>query len=283
MTTMHSRQQLQMLASLKAQREDGLRMLRVTRDQAMILKDPCSEILLAGSNRGGKTILAAARFASIFRDVPIMTMDGEEVHCRLPHQQGRELLMWVIGDHLKHIGQTIYRVLFKRGLYKIVRDPKTGWWRSWNPVQFPSDRDIPRKDQHPSFPLIPGFDLENNIDPASEIQANGAQIPYKLIPRFFEGEVEAPLPSFACSGNKMPSNTCFAGPGRAGNENTGSLKVPHSGEHLVQLCNSRRNAGIRGGMVQSGRSNRNHRNPIFVDQKGKLVRAMRRTAVFHDS
>ena len=169
MTTMHSRQQLQMLANLKSQREDGLRMLRVTRDQAMVLRDPCSEILLAGSNRGGKTILAAARFASIFRDVPITTMDGEEVHCRLPHQQGRELLMWVIGDHLKHIGQTIYRVLFKRGLYKIVRDPKTGWWRSWNPVQFPSDRNIPRKDQHPSFPLIPGFDLQNNIDPTSEI------------------------------------------------------------------------------------------------------------------
>ena len=161
---------LEMLATLQAQRQDGLRMLRVTREQAEILKDPCSEILLAGSNRGGKTILAAARFASIFRDIPITTMDGEEIHCRLPHQKGRELIMWVIGDHLKHIGQVVYRVLFKRGLYKIVRDPQTGWWRAWNPVMFPDDRKIPRKEQYQSFPLIPGFDRNNDIDPSSDIQ-----------------------------------------------------------------------------------------------------------------
>lgn len=169
MSTSHSRQQLEQLAALKARRFDGLRMLRVTREQAEILRDPCSEILLTGSNRGGKTLLAAARFASICRDIPVMTVDGEEIDCRLPHQKDRGLLTWVIGDHLKHIGQTLYRVLFKPGLFSIVQDKRTGWWRAWNPVMFPEDRDCPRSARKPAPPLIPGFNLMRDIDPASDI------------------------------------------------------------------------------------------------------------------
>lgn len=169
MTAAHSRQHLEMLAALKSRRMDGLRMLRVTREQAEILRDPCSEILLSGSNRGGKTLLAAARFASIVRDIPILTVDGEEIDCRLPHQKDRPLLTWVIGDYLKHIGQTIYRVLFQSGLFKMVKDERTGWWRAWNPVMFPGDRNIPRSQQMPAPPLIPGFDLQHNIDPHSDI------------------------------------------------------------------------------------------------------------------
>lgn len=164
-----SRSQLEVLSNLKARRMDGLRMLRVTREQADILRDPCSEILITGSNRGGKTLLAAARFASIVRNVPIMTMDGEEIHCRLPHQMDRALLTWVIGDHLKHIGQTIYRVLFKPGLFSMVKDKRTGWWRAWNPVLFQEDKTCKRSDRKPAPPLIPGFNIMREIDPASDI------------------------------------------------------------------------------------------------------------------
>lgn len=165
----HSRAQLEMLANLKRHRMDGLRMLRVTREQAEILRDPCSEILLTGSNRGGKTLLAAARFASIVRDIPVTTIDGEEIDCRLPHQKNRALLTWVIGDHLKHIGQTLYRVLFKPGLFQMVMDKQTGWWRAWNPLMFPGDKDIPRADRKPAPPLIPGFSIDREIDPNSDI------------------------------------------------------------------------------------------------------------------
>lgn len=162
-------QQMEMLAALKNHRMDGLRMLRVTREQAEILKDPCSEILITGSNRGGKTLLAAARFASIVRDIPIITVDGESIDCRLPHQKGRALLTWVIGDHLKHIGQTLYRVLFKPGLFQMVKDSRTGWWRAWNPLMYPEDRTCPRSERKPAPPLIPGFSIERDIDPASDI------------------------------------------------------------------------------------------------------------------
>lgn len=167
--TTATRSRLEQLAQLKALRMDGLRMLRFTREQAEILRDPCSEILLTGSNRGGKTLLAAARFASIARDLPLTTMDGDLIDCRLPHQKGRALLMWTIGDYLKHIGQTLYRVLFMPGLFKIVIDKDTGFWRAWNPVMFPGDWDIPAKDRHPAPPLIPGLDLQHNIAPNSDI------------------------------------------------------------------------------------------------------------------
>ena len=165
-----TRSQLEQLSALRSLRLDGLRMLRFTRQQAEILRDPTSEILLTGSNRGGKTLLAAARFASIARDIPLMTMDGELIDCRLPHQKDRALLMWVIGDYLKHIGQTIFRVLFLPGLFKTVIDKDTGFPRAWNPVQFPSDWQIPAKDRLPSPPLIPGLDLQHNISPTSDIQ-----------------------------------------------------------------------------------------------------------------
>jgi len=169
--TSHSRQptQLEMLAALKSHRMDGLRMLRVTREQAVILHDPCSEILLTGSNRGGKTLLAAARFASIVRDIPITTIDGDEIHCRLPHQRSRAMLTWVIGDHLKHIGQTLYRVLFKEGLFDMVKDRRTGFWRAWNPLMFPEDRGIERSERRPAPPLIPGFSIEREISANSDI------------------------------------------------------------------------------------------------------------------
>lgn len=167
--TTSPRSRLDQLAQLQAHRLDGLRMLRFTREQAEILRDPCSEILLSGSNRGGKTLLAAARFAAIARDIPLTTMDGDRIDCRLSHQKDRALLMWVIGDYLKHIGQTIYRVLFMPGLFKCVIDRDTGFLRAWNPVMFPDDWNIPLNQRKPSPPLIPGLDLMHNISPNSDI------------------------------------------------------------------------------------------------------------------
>jgi hypothetical protein len=76
---------------------------------------------------------AAAWFASLARDVPVKTADGREIHCRRDYQRGRPLLMWVVGLKLDHIGQTIYRLLFQPGAYKIIQDKTTGAWRAWQP------------------------------------------------------------------------------------------------------------------------------------------------------
>jgi hypothetical protein len=158
--TIDASQFIRAAKELQARLRDGLELLRVTDKQAAILSDTCSEIMLTGSNRGGKSLLAAARFASIVRDKPITTMDGKKIHCRRPDQRGKALVCWVIGDYLKHIGQTIHRVLFEERLFEVVTDPETGALRAWNPVTFPSDWDIPPSSRQYAPPLIPPSEIK---------------------------------------------------------------------------------------------------------------------------
>lgn len=156
---MSGEQQVKALMELEKQRMDGLRMIRMLPSQAEIISDPHSELLIAGGNRGSKTVCAAVMIASIARDVPVQTMDGDMINCRLPHQKNRPLTIWAVGDYLKHIGQVIHRVLFRAGLYWIIRDEVTGGWRSWNPVHFPNDWN--RLDERkPSMPLIPNSEID---------------------------------------------------------------------------------------------------------------------------
>ena len=60
------------------------------------------------------------KFAAIARDKPVYTLEGKQLDLRRPWQKGRPLCMWVIGYQLHHIGQTIHRLLFRPGLYKII-------------------------------------------------------------------------------------------------------------------------------------------------------------------
>lgn len=148
------------MMELKRRRMDGLKMIRLTDHQAEIMRDPATEMLIAGGNRGSKTLCAATRFASIARDIPVQTMSGELIECRRSHQKDRPLIMWVFGDHLKHIGQVIYRTLFRAGLYWIIRDRNTKAWRAWNPVQFPEDWDR-KEERKPAPPLIPQSEIKD--------------------------------------------------------------------------------------------------------------------------
>ncbi len=45
--------------------------------------------------------------------------------------KGRCLTMWVIGYDSKHIGQTIFRLLFKKGAFKVINDEKDGHLRAY--------------------------------------------------------------------------------------------------------------------------------------------------------
>lgn len=139
---------------------DGLRMIRMTDTQRAVLTDPCSEVLLVGSNRAMKSVTAAVRFASIARDVPVTCMDGTVVHCRRDDQRGHPLRMWVIGDYAKHLGQTIHRLLFEPRVFEMVKDPETNAWRAWNPVQFPEDWNIKPSDRQWAPPLIPECEMD---------------------------------------------------------------------------------------------------------------------------
>lgn len=91
------------------------------------------EILFRGGNRAGKSIWAAAEFASAALGLPILGMDGNPLPLKYPKPP---LTMWVIGYDLKHIGQTIYRLLFLPGCggdIKVLPDGKGGY-RIYNPA-----------------------------------------------------------------------------------------------------------------------------------------------------
>lgn len=130
---------------------DGLEMFRAMPNQIEILQSTASETLVAGSNRAGKSLILAVRFAAIARGMVVHGIDGEDYDPRLEHQHGRPLLMWIIAQNWDKIGDTIYRLLFQPGAYDIVRDKVSNQWRAFNPY-VDQGREHERK---PSWPLIP--------------------------------------------------------------------------------------------------------------------------------
>lgn len=119
-------------------------------EQERFFQSPKSKYsVIQGGNRSGKTTCAAVRFAAIATDTPVVLADGTEVDQRAPWQKGRCLRMYVICFDESAVGRTIFRVLAKSSLFKVVRDPVTKQLRSHNPD---TDRGLKVMD---SPPLIP--------------------------------------------------------------------------------------------------------------------------------
>lgn len=162
---------LQAVAELKSIQHDGLLLFRPTKKQEEILKsislDNIFEVLIDGGNRSGKTTLAAVFFASFVRNEPITTWSGEKIHCRPQAKRNRPITAWVIGDHLRHIGMTIYRLLLdpepSDPAFKVVKDTVTGGLRAWSPEQYPDDWSR-ENECRPSPPLIPEHLLDGDIE-----------------------------------------------------------------------------------------------------------------------
>ncbi len=150
--------QLLAVAELAKRRCEALKLFRALPTQTPFFRNASRETLMRGGNRSGKSTVSAVRFASIATDQPIHDDQGQEIECRLPWQKGRCLTMWVIGYGQNHIGQTLYRLLFRSGLFKIIRDDKTKQWRAFDPVL---DRDR-SADAKPSPPLIPARYIKPN-------------------------------------------------------------------------------------------------------------------------
>lgn len=161
-----SLQELRVAAELARRKRDGLGMFRALSpdmkerfpDQVGLFSSTASEILIRGGNRSSKSMCSAALFASIARDKPIITWDGKVIETRRPWQKGRPLTMWIVGLQLNHIGQTIYRLLFKAGAYQIIKDQQSHEWRAYRPWD---PADTARYDEvKPSFPLIPPSEID---------------------------------------------------------------------------------------------------------------------------
>lgn len=127
----------QALIAAKGRFSSTLEMFRPTEKQepfflAMEL-DYIIEMLLGGGNRAGKSICATICMASFILNRPVTFNDGSKHHMRPERWRNEALKIWIVGYDWKHIGKTMHRLLFESGLYRIIRDQKTGKWRAWNP------------------------------------------------------------------------------------------------------------------------------------------------------
>lgn len=151
---------LQVAAEVARRKGDGVSMFRPLETQIPFFRSMASELALIGGNRSGKSACSFVKLAATARGLPVITSDGEEIPQRLPWQEGRPLLIWTIGHGWDHIGDTIWRILFKPGLYKIIRDEQTRQWRAFNPYT-----DADREHQcRGSFPLIPMSEVDGGME-----------------------------------------------------------------------------------------------------------------------
>lgn len=97
------------------------------------------ERLIRGANRSGKTTAAAKEVAG--------AVTGEDP--RYPKQG----ICYVVGKDGKAVAGVVYKLLFKPGAFKIIRDADTGEWRAFNPTN-PADT-ARAKEAKPAPPFIP--------------------------------------------------------------------------------------------------------------------------------
>jgi len=141
-------------------RNMAVSMFRPMEHQEPFFRLYAREQLLRGGVRAGKSACAAENFALTAMDMSITLNDGTTIPMRQPHQKGKCLRMWVIGYDSKHIGQTIYRLLFRKGLFKIIKDEQTGLYRSYRP--WDADDKKREKESKDSPPLIPSRYIKPN-------------------------------------------------------------------------------------------------------------------------
>ena len=153
-------------AEIARRSTEALRLYRPMPSQFPFHNSPATERVVRGGNRGGKSTCAAVEFASAATETQLTAADGTPIPFRYP--KGPKL-MWVVGYDQKHIGQTIYRLLFRPGVFRMIRDKATGEWRSWRPWE-PEDKDR-ENETKPCPPLIPprfidpkGWAWENKAD-----------------------------------------------------------------------------------------------------------------------
>lgn len=121
---------------------EALRLYEALPAQETFHTSKAPERLLRGSNRGGKTLPAAVEVAR--------AVTGQDPHGKYPKGDGR---CKCVGKDGKHLGQVMYRKLFRAGAFKIIRDQATRQWRAFRPWE---PADLAREHEaKPAPPLIP--------------------------------------------------------------------------------------------------------------------------------
>ena len=151
-----TREQAKSLIEHRERLQRAIRLFRPTIAQEQFFRasmaDQLLEIAVNGRNRGGKTVAVGIWFTSVVLDEPVVMRNGEKLHMRPRRWAGEAMLCWVVGYDWRHIGETMYRVLFMPGLFRIIQDLKTGQWRSYDPTN-PDDKER-KRESRPAPPLI---------------------------------------------------------------------------------------------------------------------------------
>ena len=128
----------------------AVRLFRPMETQAPFFRSHASERLARGGARSGKTVVCAVEVGSAAIGIPVRSRDGKQFPYRyLPRPNG--MTIWIVGYDEKHIGRTIWAKLFEPGLFKCIKDEKTGRLRAYDPE---TDRER-ESEVVPSPPLIP--------------------------------------------------------------------------------------------------------------------------------
>ena len=147
-------QTLQAASVLNSRRMQALELFRPFPYQDEFLLDQATEILVQGGTRSGKSAIVAARIAAYVLNKQITLSNGLKVNIRPEEHRNKETgEVWVIGKQTNH-SRTFYRLLFKKGLFPIVRDKVTGQWRALQPSVIPGDDKIPEREWKQAPPLI---------------------------------------------------------------------------------------------------------------------------------
>lgn len=127
-------------SELRSRKVEALRLYRPNANQEGVHACKSSEILVIGGNRSGKSL------CTFVEDARAVT--GQDPYDKYPKQDG---VLVIVAKDWKHVGVTVYPLLFKPGAFKIIKDKATGEWRAFNPVD-DADRASEAK---PAPPLIP--------------------------------------------------------------------------------------------------------------------------------
>ncbi|NJL70167.1 MAG: hypothetical protein HC888_00535 [Candidatus Competibacteraceae bacterium] len=130
------------LSEMARRRIESLRLYEPLPLQQVFHKSTAYERVVRGSNRSGKTLSAAVEISR--------AVLGLDPFRKYPLQDGRCI---IVGKDNRHIGEVIYRKLFRAGAFRIIRDEETKLWRAYRPSEKGDKERF--AESKPAPPLIP--------------------------------------------------------------------------------------------------------------------------------
>jgi len=123
-------------------KREALRIYRPMKGQISVHASTAHELVVYGGKRSGKSTSAAAEVASRMTGLPVIGPDGNALPHRWPVSTPEDPhTYWIVGIDVTHIGKTVHRLLFQKGMggkFRAIRDLQTGDWRAYNKAD-PSD------------------------------------------------------------------------------------------------------------------------------------------------